>query len=165
MELKINDIKGFEPYKADSLGNIYGLKGQVLKPYTRGKKRSYEAVDLYGKTYSVHRLVAYAFGLLDDLYFDGLMIDHINEIKTDNRLENLQVLSNYENIKKSLSGNVHLPKGVSYVSTKGYYKYTIYDGKKYPKGKSIKHSKSLEKILEFVNDEALRKKKEYNKDK
>lgn len=157
MELKINDIKGLEPYKADSLGNIYGLKGQILKPYGRGRKRKYESVDIYGKTYSVHRLVAYAFGLLDDLDFNGLMIDHINDIKEDNRVENLQVLSNYENIKKSLSGNVHLPKGVSYISTKGYYRYSIYDSIKYPKGKSIKHSKSLEKILDFV--------KEYNKNK
>ena len=93
MELKINDIKGLEPYKADSLGNIYGLKGQILKPYGRGKKIKYEAVDVYGKTYSVHRLVAYAFGILEDLDFNGLMIDHINEVKNDNRIENLQVIN------------------------------------------------------------------------
>lgn len=157
MELKINDIKGLEPYKADSLGNIYGLKGQILKPYGRGKKRKYEAVDIYGKTYSVHRLVAYAFGILDDLDFKGLMIDHINEIKNDNRIENLQVLRNFENVKKSLSGNIHLPKGVTYISTINYYRYLIYDKDKYPKGKIIKQSKSLDEILDFV--------KEYNKNK
>ena len=154
MELKINDIKGLEPYKADSLGNIYGLKGQILKPCGRGKKRKYEAVSIYGKSYSVHRLVAYAFGILEDLDFKGLMIDHINEVKNDNRIENLQVLRNFENVKKSLSGNIHLPKGVSYIKKVGSYRYSTYDDSNYPKGKIIKHSKSLENLLEFIEKQS-----------
>ena len=145
-------IVGLEPYKADNLGNIYGLKGQKLKPYGRGKNRAYLGVDIGEKTYSVNRLVAYAFGLIDSLEFNGIMIDHINEIKSDNRVVNLQPLTNSQNIRKSKGGDMSLPKGVSYIKKSKRYRFTVYTDKRYPKGKGIKSSKSLEEILEFVKN-------------
>lgn len=49
------------------------------------------------KTLTVHRLMAKTF--LDD-YFDTLDVNHINGIKTDNRIENLEMATHSENIKK-----------------------------------------------------------------
>ena len=49
------------------------------------------------KTLTVHRLMARAF--LND-YFDTLDVNHINGIKTDNRIENLEMTTHSENIKK-----------------------------------------------------------------
>ena len=85
------EIKGLEPYMADDKGNIYGLSDNVLKPIYRGRNKAYAGVDIYGKTYSVHRLVAYAFGLLSSIEYDGNMIDHINEVKDDTTLASLGI--------------------------------------------------------------------------
>lgn len=49
------------------------------------------------KTLTVHRLMARAF--LND-YFDTLDVNHINGIKTDNRIENLEMTTHSENVKK-----------------------------------------------------------------
>lgn len=49
------------------------------------------------KTLTVHRLVAKTF--FDD-YCDNLEVNHINGIKTDNRIENLEMTTRCENIKK-----------------------------------------------------------------
>ena len=49
------------------------------------------------KTLTVHRLVAKTF--FDD-YCDNLEVNHINGIKTDNRIENLEMTTHCENIKK-----------------------------------------------------------------
>ena len=151
MEIIKKTIKGLEPYKADNLGNIYGLKGQKLKTWSRGKNRAYSCLDIKGKTYSVHRLVAFAFGLIDSLNFDGTMVDHINEVKDDNRLVNLQPISNSDNIRKSNGGDMSLPKGVSLIKSRGLYRYTEYP-EGYPKGKIIKHSKDLNKLIEFISE-------------
>jgi hypothetical protein len=49
------------------------------------------------KTLTVHRLVAKTF--FND-YCDNLEVNHINGIKTDNRIENLEMTTHCENIKK-----------------------------------------------------------------
>ena len=144
---------GLEPYEVDSEGNIYGYKGVKLKPYRRGKSKAYECVSINRKSYSVHRLIAYGFGLLDELKYDGRQIDHINEIKHDNRLVNLQVLTNSQNVRKSKGGDMTLPKGVSYIKLSNSYRYTIYDDNiNYPKGRIVKTNKNLGKLIEFINN-------------
>lgn len=51
-----------------------------------------------GHMYNVHRLLAEAW--LPG-YFEGAIVDHINNNTTDNRLENLQWLTQRENIQKA----------------------------------------------------------------
>lgn len=64
-------------------------------------KQGYERVVLCKdgkmKGYFVHRLVAYAFPEICGVYFDGAEVNHKNEIKTDNRPENLEWCSRLYN--------------------------------------------------------------------
>lgn len=51
------------------------------------------------KNYQKHRFIFECFhGKIND---DKLVIDHINNIKTDNRLENLQLITQSQNMKKA----------------------------------------------------------------
>lgn len=83
-------IPGHEPYEASNLGRIRnGTKGNVLKPVIWGS-RGHVAVKVGGgrktsKKY-VHRLVLMAFVGLPE---QGKVGCHRNDIKTDNRIENL----------------------------------------------------------------------------
>lgn len=97
------DIKGFEGrYQVSNMGRVRGLdrwtnheipqfvKGQMLKLSTNSG--GYFRVSLSDGSrnyshYTVHRLVALHFV---PGYKKGLVVNHINEIKTDNRAENLE---------------------------------------------------------------------------
>jgi hypothetical protein len=90
-------IKDFEKYMISDCGKVFSIKrNKFLKP--RINDRGYYFVDLYTnglvKRFKVHRLVAKAF--LDNNE-NKSCIDHINNIKTDNRLENLRWCSYTEN--------------------------------------------------------------------
>lgn len=100
------DIKGFEGlYQVSNLGRVksleridalgHRLKEKILKPkLTRG----YYEVGLFKnsirKMYLVHRLVWEAF---NGQIPEGLQVNHINEVKTDNRLSNLNLMTAKEN--------------------------------------------------------------------
>ena len=82
-------------------GAKYSCEEKLMKPSKT--KNGYLAVSLrkekVPKTFSIHVLVAMAFL---DFIPNGhkFVIDHKNEIKTDNRVENLQIISQRENIQK-----------------------------------------------------------------
>lgn len=104
MEEIWKDIKGFEGrYQVSNMGRVRSLdrwtfnerprflKGMMLK-LSLNKGRGYLRVSLSDghrnyKHIEVHRLVALHFV---PGYKEGLVVNHINEIKTDNRAENLE---------------------------------------------------------------------------
>lgn len=90
-------VPGYEGYKVSNFGNVSGLRGWILTP--RKTKNGYLTVELYKegkrKTMRVHRLVYEAF---NGTISPGLQANHINEDKTDNRLENLNLMTPKENI-------------------------------------------------------------------
>ena len=105
MELMINTLIGYENIKSkyfiDNEGSVIsknGEKEKILK-YRIGK-RGYPYVTLRtkdnrNKTAKIHRLVALAF--IENL--DGKeQVNHINEDKLDNRVENLEWVTSKENI-------------------------------------------------------------------
>ena len=82
-------------------GRIQNIRGKILKPST--DKDGYYRIVLTRKdkrkSYYVHRLVARAF--LDN-YSKDLQVNHKNGIKTDNRIENLEMVTLQENIRHSI---------------------------------------------------------------
>ena len=99
------DVKDYEGlYQVSNLGRFKSLKfgkERILK----GSKHlsGYISVVLFkdGKTkwISLHQLVAIAF--LNHIPCGyKLVVDHINTIKTDNHLDNLQIITHRENLSK-----------------------------------------------------------------
>lgn len=116
------DIPGYEGYyKASSLGNIKSLKRTVpngtrnmlLKerilnpsPDSNGYLKSELFKNGNGKHLRIHQLIAMSF--LDHVVNGRkIIIDHINNVKTDNRAKNLQITTQRINITKDR------PKGTS----------------------------------------------------
>lgn len=102
------DIKGYEGlYQVSTKGNVRSLNwrnhGFVKNLYLKKQNRGYLQVELAknGKTkmFMVHRLVAEAFLKNPE---DYPCVNHLNEEKQDNRVENLEWCSASTNVKYSL---------------------------------------------------------------
>lgn len=103
-------IKGFDDYQVSTEGRVRSIDriknnrkyaGTVLKPCRSNVGYSVVMLRKNGKNVgkNVHRLVALTF--LNDGNETNLDVNHINEIKSDNRLENLELISHAENIRKA----------------------------------------------------------------
>lgn len=100
----IRDYEGL--YQVSNYGKVRSIGGRrgcsnsikILKQGTdtSGYKMVIFRVHKKSKTFKVHRLVYEAF---NGSIPDGMEVNHINEIKTDNRLENLNLMTHLENIR------------------------------------------------------------------
>ena len=96
------DIPNYEGYQISNLGRVkslkrtYRIKEKILK--TAIIRNGYYIVSLCKNSkvrhYYVHRLVWEAF---NGQIPENMQVNHINEIKTDNRLENLNLMTPKEN--------------------------------------------------------------------
>ena len=113
------DIPGYEgTYQVSNLGNVKSfkcLKQKLLKPSINDA--GYFRVNLTKNkkinTIKIHKLVAITF-LNHNSCGHKLVIDHINNIKTDNRLLNLQIVTNRYNSSKDRKNKTSKYIGVSY---------------------------------------------------
>lgn len=101
MGLEFKRIKNFNNYGVNKLGQIYSYKSlKLLKPikHTNG----YWYVNLYNdntiKVKSIHSIVMETFICSRE---NSCVINHKNLDKSDNRLENLEYITQKENIKHS----------------------------------------------------------------
>jgi hypothetical protein len=106
-------IECYENYEISSYGNVRNKKTKrILK--NQKDKDNYSILNLYlnkkGKTFRVHRLVAIAFLEKNE---NKIEVNHINGIKRDNRLENLEWCTRSENERHSLKNGFKIPlKGI-----------------------------------------------------
>jgi hypothetical protein len=91
-----------DSYEVSNLGRIKSIKfnkEKILK--LSFDNYGYNHLSLrknkIGKTKKVHRLVMLTFK--NDSYFDGAQVNHINGIKTDNRLDNLEWCDQFHNMQ------------------------------------------------------------------
>ena len=166
-------VQGYNQFEASNLGNIR-TKNRVVqrkngRPLTvKGKtltkhinRWGYEMVkyssDGKSRLYLVHRLVYLAFyGEIPS----GFVVDHINNKRSDNRIDNLQAITNAENLSKDRwrSRKHNLPTGVNknidggyvaefYAGNKRYYLgvYSTADsaGEAYRKAKDDYYNKGI----------------------
>lgn len=116
MEEIFKTIEDYPSYEVSNLGRVKSLerlakykdtfrsvKGKILNPYVND--RGYRVVSFGKKKIKVHQLVAVAFL---NHKIDGLnkVVDHIDNNKSNNRVDNLQVISQRENVVKDSKSKV-----------------------------------------------------------
>ncbi len=97
------DIPGFPPYKVSDMGRIEGPRGISFGSINNHGYRRKVLYYVSGAkaSFGVHRLVMSAF--VGD--GKGLEVNHLNGVKHDNRLENLEYVTRSGNMKHAyLSG-------------------------------------------------------------
>jgi len=137
------DIPGLEgKYKVSNYGRIKSIRtkpqrvryGRVYKPEIirllscdeRGYKQTCLSIRGKQKTYKVHKLVWDAFG---EGKRNGrtITVDHIDGIKSNNHIDNLQLLSNRDNKIKGVKRD-GIPTG-AFLSGKKWYAKIYINGK------------------------------------
>lgn len=92
----------------NSIGSVYNLKGRILNPMNPINRYPYVCITDNGvrTNKTIHRMVAEAFIPNPD---NKPQVNHINGIKTDNRVENLEWCTPSENGLHAYKTNLSTP--------------------------------------------------------
>lgn len=93
-------------YEVSNKGRVRNLDGKILKPNKNSHRyfRIWLTDKKRKKQFYVHRLVAESFlGICPE----GKVVNHKNANKLDNRIENLEYVTQSENIQHALSLNLY----------------------------------------------------------
>ena len=130
---EFRDVIGYEGlYQVSNLGRVKSLgnnqtrKEKILKPgvSTWGYNQVLLSKNKIIKNNLVHKLVAMAF-LNHIPCGHKIVVDHINDNKLDNRVENLQLISQRENVYKTQGKYSSKYKGVSWDKEKNKWRTKI----------------------------------------
>ncbi len=122
-------VKDYPNYMVSDLGKVKNINSnRILKPGIPNRYLSVTLCNSYRrKVWTIHQLVAIAFlGFVPD-GTQKIIVDHINNDPLDNRSENLQLITQRQNVIKSINRN--LPTGVSKMLS-GRYRARIGIGNK-----------------------------------
>jgi len=135
------DIPDYEGiYQVSNLGNVKNLERKVKNKdgFRTVRERILKPnLDVYGYSFvalsvnqkkrrrTIHLLVASAFLNHKSNGTTKIVVDHVNNIKKDNRLSNLQLISHRENCVKDKKEGTSKFIGVSFNKTKGFYRASI----------------------------------------
>ncbi|WP_195964653.1 NUMOD4 domain-containing protein [Clostridium cuniculi] len=132
------DIKGYEGiYQVSNFGrvkslsryrrskNCYAFVSEKIRKLSKDKN-GYSIINLnnngVSKTHKIHRLVMFAFNEKD--YFEGAEVNHIDEDKTNNKIDNLEWCTSKYNSEYSLNKTVIcVTTGIVFKSLKEGAKY------------------------------------------
>ena len=118
MKEQWKDVVGYEGlYEVSDLGRVRNARGSIRK--CRISKHGYSRLNLSKnskkRTFKVHQLVAMGFlGHVMGNGTAGLVVDHIDNNKLNNRVDNLQLITNRENLSKDKSGGSSKYVGVTW---------------------------------------------------
>jgi hypothetical protein len=108
------EVPGYEGlYNVSNLGRVYSYKTKRVLS-TPINSVGYKVVNLKrGKQFKIHCLVAMAFLNHKPSGFK-MVVDHIDNDKSNNNVANLQVISNRRNLKKDRKNDTSKHLGVSF---------------------------------------------------
>lgn len=112
----LGDIKSLSRTIKHSKGGDKVIKERFLKPTEN--KFGYLQIALFYKgnfkKYTMHQLVAMAFLSHTSDGTHKLVVDHINGVRNDNKLENLQIITQRENTSKDRKNKTSKYTGVNW---------------------------------------------------
>ncbi len=127
MSVSKDTLKSLLRYEAET-GKFFWLRtrsgvSDISKEAGSVKGSGYRAIEIYGRVYQAHILAwLYVYGSLPSGF-----LDHINTVKTDNRISNLRIATNSENQanKKKSIKNTSGFKGVTWNKKCGKWQASI----------------------------------------
>lgn len=133
MEIPIISIED-DTYIYYPNGTIYHKRVKRFTGLSNDGK-GYLQININKKKKQVHRVIYEKF---NGEIPDGMQVDHINNVRDDNRIENLQLLTHQQNIQKQLikSNNTSKYTGVSFVKRNNCWRVRIEKNDKYLLNKS-----------------------------
>jgi hypothetical protein len=152
MQEIFKSIKGYPDYEVSNLGNVKSLariiahphsiqqtlKERILKPSVN--RNGYRIIFIYNgkrKTFRISQLMAIAFKNHVPNGTNAIVVDHINNNRLDDRLDNLQLITNRENCSKDTNGTSKYT-GVSWCkSRKKWQAHICINGKSKSLGRFI----------------------------
>ena len=110
----------------------------------------YIRITIQNKQYYIHRIIYKMCHKVEP----PTHLDHINQIKTDNRLENLREIDNGHNVRRSANG-----KGVSVKpdQKKKYEARFSFNGKDHYIGRFYTYEEARQKVVDFEKENGVRR--------